>query len=53
MTDVRRAIIVTMNRDLFLLLVIFSEAIIIRAVIHRFRMIRVNDMLSIKNILEV
>lgn len=46
MIDVSRAIIDIINIDLLVDLVIFKEAMIISAVIHKFRMIRVNDILS-------
>ena len=42
-----------MNKFLWFDFVIFKEAIIIKAVIHRLRIIRVKDILSIKNRLEV
>ena len=42
-----RAIIDVMNRFLWFDFVIFKDAIIIKAVIHKLRIIRVKDMLSI------
>jgi len=42
-----------MNRFLWVDFVILRDAMIIKAVIHRLRIIRVNDMLSMKNRFEV